>query len=58
MLVCSVKARCRKNPENFQDDLSYNKNKPEAMKVQSSKCFTHKKLGKEICQVSDFNNIV
>lgn len=43
MLVRSVKARCRKNPENFQDDLSYNKNKPEAMKAQSSKYFIQKK---------------
>lgn len=49
MLVRSVKARCRKNPENFQDDLSYNKNKPEAMKAQSSKYFIQKKkLEKEI----------
>lgn len=58
MLVRSVKARCRKNSENIQDDLSYNKNKPEAMKAQSSKYFIHKKLEKEIRQISDFNNIV
>lgn len=48
MLVRSVKGRCRKNPENFQDNLSYNKNKPEAAKAQSSKYLIDKKLEKKI----------